>query len=82
MGTLILGAVLALGHHAFNAWENGKPVYSLIHLLTVVDANRFFLSVKCLAPSMPLAVSCSSIPNHSTYAFLLDFKLAAKEKLK
>ena len=25
IGTLILGAVLALGHHTFNAWENGKP---------------------------------------------------------
>jgi len=25
---LVLGAVLALGHHAFNAWEDGKDVYT------------------------------------------------------
>jgi len=28
IGTLVLGAVLALGHHAFNAWEDGRDVYT------------------------------------------------------
>jgi hypothetical protein len=43
IGMLVFGAVLALGHHTFNAWEDGKPVYnsstmynSLIQLLPVL----------------------------------------------
>jgi hypothetical protein len=37
IGMLILATALALGHHAFNAWEDGRPVYdSLIQLLLVL----------------------------------------------
>ncbi|KDR79933.1 hypothetical protein GALMADRAFT_136510 [Galerina marginata CBS 339.88] len=30
VGTFILGAVLAFGHHAFNAWVDGRPVATII----------------------------------------------------